>query len=37
MGKNPQERNESFAFEQKLVEIDSFNDQEQKEVKEKVE
>ena len=37
MGKNPQERNESFAFEQKPVEIDSFNDQEQKEVKEKVE
>ena len=38
--KNPQnytlERNESFAFEQKPVEIYTFNDQEEKEVKEKV-
>ena len=40
-GKNPQnyhvEWKDSFVFEQKLVEIDMFNDEEEKEVKERVE
>ena len=40
-GKNPKDytlgRNKSFAFEQKPVEIDIFNDQEEKEIKEKAE
>ena len=41
MGKHIQsytlERNESFTFEQKPVEIDTFNDQKEKKIKEKVE
>ena len=40
-GKNPEnytfERNESFAFEQNPVEIDMFKDEEEKEIKERVE
>ena len=40
-GRNPQdykpERNESFAFEQKPVETDTFNDQEEKEIKDNTE
>ena len=40
-GKNPKnytiERNESFAFEQKPIEIDMFNDAEEKEINERVE
>ena len=40
-GKNPKnytiERNESFAFEQKPIEIDIFNDEEEKEINERVE
>ena len=40
-GTNPQdytlERNEQFAFEQKPVESDTFNDQEEKKINEKVE
>ena len=41
LGKNPKnqtiERNESFAFEQKPIEIDMFNDDEEKEINERVE
>ena len=40
-GKNPQnykfERNELFVFEQKPIEINMFNDEEEKETKERVE
>ena len=40
-GKNPKnyqaEWHDSFVFEQKLVEIDMFNDEQEKEVKERVE
>ena len=40
-GKNLQnytfERNESFVFEQKPIKIDMFNDEEEKEIKERVE
>ena len=40
-GKNPQnytiERNESFVFKQKPIEIDTFNDEEEEKIKERVE